>query len=149
MLRQSVENCPEDVWLSGEHPRNYWRIFYHAAAFFHLYLYDNLESWKQWPKHDLGRTYLDGEVPVSEAYTKDEALEFVSLIESEIDGRVDAMDLEEAWCGFTWYPNVSRVELQMLSMRHLHGHLGQLHEILIANGQDIEWLGQVKTDSVL
>ena len=145
MLRQSVENCPDEVWLSGEHPRNYWRIFYHAAAFAHLYLYDNLESWAKWPKHDLSRTYLEGDVPISEPYSRAEALEFVDLIQSEIDDRIDAMDLDAPSCGFTWYPKVSRFELIILSMRHLHGHLGQLNEILIADGRDIKWLGQLNS----
>ena len=145
MFRQAIENCPEYVWLSGEFPRNYWRIAYHALGYAHLYLYEDVASWKKWPKHKLECTWLEGEdVPVDEPYTREELLEVVELIQSEIDPRLDDLDLSAPHCGFTWYPNVSRVELLILSLRHLHGHLGQLHEILIANGQDIEWLGQIK-----
>ena len=38
MLRQTVERCPTDVWTEREHPRNPWRIAYHAVFYAHLYL---------------------------------------------------------------------------------------------------------------
>ncbi len=41
MLRQAVERCPDDLWLEGTHPRNTWRIAYHAANYTHLYLAQN------------------------------------------------------------------------------------------------------------
>ena len=31
MLRQCVEQCPDDLWTSGAHPRPFWRIAFHAA----------------------------------------------------------------------------------------------------------------------
>jgi hypothetical protein len=145
MFRQAIQNCPDDVWTSGDHPRNYWRIAYHALAYAHLYLYEDLASWNKWPNHIQENTYLDGDdVPVNEPYTKQQLTELVNRIDSEIDPRLDALDLTSPTCGFTWYPNVSRVELLILSLRHIHGHLGQLHEILIAHGEDVEWLGQIK-----
>jgi hypothetical protein len=145
MFRQAIENCPDDVWTSGEHPRNYWRIAYHALAYAHLYLYEDLASWNKWPHHIQEKTYLEGDdVPINEPYTKQQLLELVSRIYTEIDPRLDALDLTSPSCGFTWYPNVTRIELLILSLRHIHGHLGQLHEIQIANGEDIEWLGQIK-----
>jgi len=145
MFRQAIQNCPDDVWISGEPPRSYWRIAYHALAYAHLYLYEDLTSWNKWPNHIQENTYLDGDdVPTNEPYTKQELEQLVKLVDGEIDERFDALDLTSPSCGFTWYPNVTRVELLILSLRHIHGHLGQLHEILIANGEDIEWLGQTK-----
>lgn len=145
MCRQAVNDCPDHLWTEGEHPRNYWRILFHALAYLHLYLYEDLKSWKRWPKHVVENTYLDGDdVAESEPYTKQEMLELLELIDGEVDARIDALDLANPKSGFTWYPNVSRVELMILSLRHFHGHLGQLHELLIAEGEDIEWLGQAK-----
>lgn len=144
MLRQAVEVCPEDLWLSGEHPRNYWRIAYHAAGYAHLYLYEDLASWKPWAKARNECAVLEGDVEVMEPYTKAEMLDFIDLIIAEVEPRIDALDIEAEKCGFTWYPNVTRLELFILSLRHLHGHIGQLHELLIARGLDVEWLGQVK-----
>jgi hypothetical protein len=142
MLRQGIERCPDDLWVGGEFPRNPWRIAYHAAAYAHLYLYANLKEWKQWPKHRQECTWLVGDdVPMMEPYTRAEMLELLDLIDQEVDERIDALDLNEATCGFTWYPDVSRVELMFLSLRHLHGHIGQLSELLIARGLDIDWMG--------
>ncbi|HLO97338.1 MAG TPA: hypothetical protein VK171_01980 [Fimbriimonas sp.] len=143
MLRQAIEVCPDDLWLSGEHPRTYWRIAYHAAGYAHLYLYEGMNDWKPWALARNECAVLEGDVEVMTPYTKSEMLDFVDLIVSEVDLRVDAIDIEAPHCGFTWYPNVTRLELHILSLRHLHGHIGQLHELLIARGLDVEWIGQV------
>ena len=141
MLREAIEVCPEDLWRFGEHPRNYWRIAYHAAGYLHLYLYDDMKSWKPWEKARNACAVLEGDVEVMEPYTKQEMLDFMDLISAEIEPRIDALDIESKSCGFTWYPKVTRLELMILSLRHMHGHLGQLHELLIARGLDVEWRG--------
>lgn len=142
MMRQAIERPSEAVWLSGAHPRNYWRIAYHALAYAHLYLFPSLAEWAKWEHHRQDCTYLDGDdVPVAEAYSQAQMLEFCDLTTNLIDSKIDAMDLTEATCGYAWYPTVGRAELLILSLRHLHGHLGQLSEILIAEGGDIDWLG--------
>lgn len=142
MAKQAIERCPDLVWTGGEFPRNYWRIVYHALAYAHLYLYPNLESWQSWSKHRQECTYLDGDdIPVMEPYSKAELAGYVELIESEVNAQIEAMDFSEEWCGYKWYPQVSRIELMVLSLRHLHGHLGQLTEILISHGLDVDWLG--------
>lgn len=148
MFRQAVEVCPEDVWTGGMFPRNTWRIAYHAAAFFHLYLYPNLESWQKWPKHRIECTWLEGDdVPEMIPYSKLEMMEFIELIDSEIDRQIDSLNFDDEAGGFTWYPNVGPAELQVLSLRHFHGHLGQISEILIANGLDVEWVGQLQANA--
>lgn len=141
MLREAIAICPDDLWLWGEHPRTFWRIAYHAAGYAHLYLYESLDDWKPWAKANNACAILEGDVEESTPYTKDEMLELVDLIDREVDPRIDALNLDDPHCGFRWYPTVSRVELLILSLRHLHGHLGQLHEHLIARGLDVEWLG--------
>jgi hypothetical protein len=143
MLRLAVERCPESVWIGGEHPRNYWRIVYHAAAYAHLYLYENLDRWVRWEPARKECAWLDGDdVPVMEPYTQAQMLDYVDLIRTQVDSRIDALDLSDPNCGYTWYPEVSRVELLVLSLRHLHGHIGQLSERLIEQELDVDWLGQ-------
>lgn len=144
MMRELIESTPEDLWLSGEHPRSYWRVAYHALGYTHLYLYEDLASWKAWGKARNHCAVLEGEVEFAEPYTKADLLELTDLILSELDGRVDSLDLDAPTCGFTWYPGVSQVELLLLNLRHLHGHLGQLHELLLGRGIDVEWLGEPK-----
>lgn len=147
MLKEAITNASEELWLGGEHPRNYWRIAYHAAGYAHLYLYENLETWRPWSKARKECSWLNGDdVPIMQPYSQEEMVEFVELIESEIDQRIDALDLEEPTCGFVWYPTVSRFELLLLSLRHLHGHIGQLTELLIAEGKDVKWQGPPPAD---
>lgn len=148
MFRQAVAGCPSQVWVSGEHPRCFWRVAYHALAYFHLYLYESLDSWPAWEKHRQECTYLEGNVAAAEPYSQQEMLEFIDLIDSQLEPRVMAMDLEGETSGFRWYPKVSRVELALLSLRHLHGHLGQLHELLLAQGVDVEWIGPAPENRV-
>ncbi len=142
MMRQAIEVTPDDLWTWGEHPRTYWRIAYHALGYAHLYLYEDMKSWKPWEKAHNDRAIIEGEVDEVTPYTRQELLDFTDLILSEIDERIDALDLDSPTCGFPWYPGVSRVELLILSLRHIHGHLGQLHEHLIARGLDVEWHGE-------
>ncbi len=143
MFRQAIERCPDSLWISGIHPRTFWRIAYHALGYFHLYLFNSVSDWKPWDKHDVANTYLDGEVDVATPYAREEILTYIDQIEAEIAPAIDAMDLEAPNVGFTWYPNVTRFELCLLSLRHFHGHLGQLHELLLAEGEDIEWIGEL------
>lgn len=141
MLQQCVERCPGEVWLAGPHPRSTWRIAYHAAAYAHLYLFPNLAAFEPWPKHKLECTYLEGDVAESAPYSKTELLECIGFVDSEVGPRLGSLNLDAEQCGFDWYPSVSRMELQILSLRHLHGHIGQLSEILLAHGVETDWLG--------
>lgn len=38
MLRQAVEPCPDGLWLSDEHPNQFWHVAYHVLHYTHLYL---------------------------------------------------------------------------------------------------------------
>lgn len=147
MTRQAIAVTPDDLWTWGEHPRTYWRIAYHALGYAHLYLYEDMARWKPWSKAENHRAILEGEVAAVEPYTKQDLLEFADLILAEVPGRINALDLESPTCGFPWYPNVSRFELLLLSLRHIHGHLGQLHEHLIAHGLDVDWIGELPEDA--
>lgn len=144
MLRQAIELTPDTLWNWGTHPRTYWRIAYHALGYAHLYLYEDLATWQKWEKARNDCAILEGGVEQVEPYTRQELLDFADLILAEIDLRIDALDLDSSSCGFGWYPGVTRVELLLLSLRHIHGHLGQLHEHLISHGLDVDWIGELK-----
>lgn len=87
-LRQSChvtagdEVCPEDLWLSGEQLRAVWRIAYHAAGYAHLYLYDEMASWKPWEEARNDCAILVGDVEEMTPYSTVEMLDFVDLIVS-------------------------------------------------------------------
>lgn len=142
MFRQAIERCPEEVWTSGKHPRSFWRIAYHAGYYAHLYLYPNVESYVPWARHIAGAGQLDGRPKKIEPYTREEMLEFADLIIAEAPGKIALLDMSAPQCGYRWYPGIPVFDHQILSLRHLHGHIGQMSEILLAAGVETDWMGQ-------
>jgi len=144
MLRQCVERCPEDVWTSGAHPRTYWRIAYHAAFFTHFYMVQNEAAFTPWVKHREDVDCLWETPPIVEPYTKDEMLEYIDLVDAGVDETVDGLDLESPETGFPWYKNMSKLDHELMNVRHTQGHIGQLSELLMAHGVDTDWVGKVR-----
>ncbi|MBX3114484.1 MAG: hypothetical protein KF836_07955 [Fimbriimonadaceae bacterium] len=142
MLRQCIEACPQELWLSGEHPRNYWRIAYHALFYAHLYAMPTHEHFIAWAKHKPDIECLWEAPPHEAAYSQSEELEYLEFIDHHIDEWVDALDLESQETGFPWYKNMSKLDHQIMNVRHIQGHVGQLSELLMANGIDIDWVGK-------
>lgn len=141
MLRQNIERCPDSLWTSGAHPRNFWRIAYHAIYYTHLYLAPHVEAFEEWSKHRNSARYLWGTPEVETPYTQAEVLEYVDSLGRALDTMVDQLDLEAAETGFDWYPNMSKLEHQLVNLRHLQGHVGQLSELLMAQNISTDWVG--------
>src|SRR4051794_21314430 len=60
MLREVIENCPDDLWLSVE-PRNaYWQVAYHTLFFGHLYMLPNEDAFEPWRGHQGDVQHPDG-----------------------------------------------------------------------------------------
>lgn len=142
MLRECVEVCPEDVWVAGEHPRNFWRIAYHAIFFAHLYAMQGEEDFVSWSKHREDADCLWENPPVVDPYTQKEILQYIDEVDGQIEGWIDALDLISLDSGFSWYPNFAKLDHVMLSIRHLQGHIGQLSELLMAHGIDTKWVSK-------
>lgn len=145
MLRQCVERCPHEVWGSGKHPRSFWRIAYHATFYAYLYLHPGLKEYEgnEWAKSISGAGQLTGRPKEIDPYTKEEMLEYIDLAVAKAPERIAALDLTAKETGYPWYPGLPVFEHQVLSLRHLHGHIGQLSEILNQHGVDTEWMGQL------
>ena len=141
MLRQAVERCPEDLWLSGIHPRNTWRIAYHAAYYTHLYLAQNTKSFEPWSKHRKECVILWNNPKVEDSYSKAEVLEYIDFIVELMPLAVENLNLDAKSSGYSWYPNVPKIEHQFVNLRHIQGHVGQLSELLMARGIEINWAG--------
>jgi len=148
MLRQCVNNCPDDMWTSGTHPRTYWRIAFHTVYFTHLYLGQNEAAFQPWPGRrdeypgmwqapwDLEPYELPEEAT---PYPRSEILEYIDFVDRLIDPTVDSLDLDTAESGFSWYKKIGKLSHEIMTVRHLQGHIGQLSELLMARGIDIEW----------
>ena len=143
MLRETIEKCPEDLWVGGTHPRNTWRIAYHVIFYTHLYLQVNEAAFVPWSKNSTTCRVLwddEGEkAPVETPFSKAELLEYVDLVDAGVDAWVDLIDLESLDPGFSWY-SIPKLDHQILNIRHLQGHMGQLSELVLATGVDLRWI---------
>jgi hypothetical protein len=151
MLADCVKQCPDDVWTSGTHPRTFWRIALHAAFFTHLYLGQNEMVFQPWPAGPESYNTLwkvQGDV---EPYELPEAidplqrqgtLDYIGFIDSLVNPTLDNLDLDASETGFGWYKNMSKLSHELMNLRHIQGHIGQLSELLMAHGIDTDWIGK-------
>lgn len=152
MLAECVEKCPDDLWLSGEHPRTYWRIALHAAFFTQLYLVQDETAYSPWPGRPIGRHYELWTDPANvepyelppnaDSYSQREVLEYIAHVDRLVDSVVDGLDLSTEDSGYRWYPNMSKLSHELMNLRHVQGHVGQLSELLMMRGIDIAWVGK-------
>ncbi len=146
MLRQCVETCPEDLWSAGEHPRTFWRIAYHALFFTHYYLSPSKEEFEAWEHHQDQATVLwdDDEAglpPREVTFSQVQLLSYLDEIYSSVDSLLDALDLASQESGFPWY-KISKLDHQLLNVRHLGVHVGQLQERCFARGIELDWVSK-------
>jgi hypothetical protein len=169
MLAECVELCPEDLWdspnladppgdrsdnaLWGGVERPFWRIAFHDAYFTHLYLGQGESAFQLPPpesavvrRQDFNRMWQppwdlepyelqQGTAPCLQS----EILDYISFVDRLIDRTVDSLDLESRESGFTWYPGITKISHQLLNLRHLQGHVGQLSELLMQRSIDVGW----------
>lgn len=146
MLRECIVACPEDLWTAGKHPRNFWRIAFHVIRGTHQYLVQTEADFVPWERdiEDAFDLWEDAEPPVREAYSQVELLEYLDQVIGMVDETVDGLDLETMDSGFSWYPTVGKLEHQILNIRHLGVHTGQLEELLDARAIDYGWVTRVR-----
>ncbi|MFN8139635.1 MAG: DinB family protein [Fimbriimonadales bacterium] len=143
MLRECVEVCPENVWTAGEFPREFWKIAYHGVFYAHLYLGQNEAAFRPWSKHRQGAQELWKEDAVQlEPNSRAEVMEYLDEVRGMINETIDALDIDTQDSGFHWYPNFPKLEHLVLSIRHIQGHVGQLSELLFAQGIETSWFSR-------
>lgn len=140
MLRDCIALCPDDLWTEGTHPRLFWRIAYHAAYFTDRYLQESAKSFQAWDKHVESMQNLWGKPNAVPQLSRDEVLQYVDDVVSQLERRMAGTDLEAANSGFPLY-EMGKAELQILNLRHLQHHIGQLSELLLSRGIDVPWAG--------
>lgn len=140
MLRQGIVRCPDEMWLEGTHPRTTWRICFHAVFFTHLYLMPSSKDFVKFRKTLRDCAVLWGSPKVREPYSKQEVLDYLDMVLGSMPGWVDALDLSGSESGFSYYPNMSKMEHQLVNIRHLQGHVGQLSELLMMRGIETDWM---------
>jgi hypothetical protein len=160
MLAECVDKCPDSMWIEGVHPRTFWRIAWHASFFAHFYLVQNEEAFngsiEDWPmavRTALGVSDSQKTVKVqpydlpkrATPLTRAQLQEYITYVNGVVDDAVDRLDLECSETGFPWYRNMTKLSHELMNLRHIQGHVGQLSELLMAQGIDTNWIARSST----
>ncbi len=152
MFRDAVEQCRDDLWLDDGPPNAFWQIAYHTIFIGHAYLQTDFESWKPWAEHQADVQQPDGlrqpmaadnSLPMlPEPYTRAQVLKLCGICDDMVDSTVDRFDLESQACGFPWYMGISKLEHQLIAIRHIQHHTAQLADRLrAAQNVGVDWVG--------
>lgn len=160
MLRLAIEACPDDLWTSPAHRNPFWRVAYHVLFYTHFYLESHADDFRPWERHRPEIQYMDQAGPGDgaaggpgaggathfEPYSKRDVLDYWETCDARVDAAVDALDLTAPESGFYWYA-MSKLEHQMVNLRHLGHHTGQLYDrIRSATGRGVDWVGEGAAD---
>lgn len=78
---------------------------------------------------------------VPEPYRKAQTLAYWAICDRAVDAAVDGLDLLSPQSGFPWY-RISKLEHQLVNLRHLQHHAAQLADRLRAAREiGIRWVG--------
>lgn len=141
-LQEVIEACPEDLWLDPRPTNAYWQVAYHTLYFTHLYLAHDEAAFQPWVEHVADVQNPDGFGPADDAdprpvhpepYSKEQALAYWAVVDAAVDGAIAGFDLHRPESGFHWYP-VSKLEHQLINIRHVQHHAAQLADRLRAHG---------------
>ncbi len=141
MLRQVIEKCPDELWLSRSLRNQMWRVAYHALFYAHLYVQPTAQDFVPWPKHrDEVESDPEHERADAEPYSRQDLLEYLDFCKEEAKRRIATVDLHTD-SGFSWYP-ISKIEMQFVNIRHIQQHAGEMAEQLSdKTGIQINWVG--------
>src|SRR5215467_5325786 len=98
MLRDTIERCPDDLWVSHTHTNASWQVAYHTLFFAHLYMHESADAAFAsggWAGHQRDVQHPDGiggaPIPgnplprIPRPYTRAEALEYWTICDRMVD----------------------------------------------------------------
>jgi len=151
MLKETIEQCPDDLWFSEDHRNACWQVAYHTLFFAHVYLMPDKAAFRPWDGHQNEVQHPDG-IPgpadpasslplLPRPYTKSEVLAYWTICDGMVDAALETLDLSRPDSGFSWYP-MPKLEHQILSIRHIQHHTAQLADRLrFATDTGTRWVG--------
>ncbi len=109
MLRETLEQCPDDLWSSSEHVNSFWQVAYHTLFFAHLYIQPNEAAFRPWEYHQSEVQHEDGiagppdpnsTLPlIPEPYTRAQVLAYWNVCDELVDDAVDELNLNDPSSG--------------------------------------------------
>ena len=143
MLLEAIDSCPAGLWTSEAYTNPYWQVAYHTVYYTHLYLQPDEFMFTPWehhrPDHHRFGPRAASAGPLI-PYSPAELMDYGRRCEAEVDAAVDRLDLTAASSGFSTY-RMPKLEHQLVNLRHVHHHTGQLADRLRqAAGKGIAWV---------
>jgi hypothetical protein len=144
MLQEAIDNCPSEMWSSVRYVRPCWQIAYHTLYYADLYLRPSEAKFTPWElhRHEHHRFVGPDEIFITlEPFTPLEVTAYLHDLDARVDELVDRLDLSASESGFPRY-QMSKYEHQLVSLRHIQHHLGQLSDRLRQDaGFGVRWVG--------
>ena len=143
MLKAALDSCPEGLWAEDSYRNQSWQVIYHTLFYTDFYLSVSEQAFVPWSQHrkgywDLGPA-LDRTPRI--AYSREELTAYWEDLDARIDLAVDSLDLDAPESGFPWY-QMGKLEHQLVNIRHIQHHTGQLTERLRQSAQiGLKWHG--------
>ena len=143
MLLEAIERCPASLWTSDAYTNPFWQVAYHTLYYTHLYLQPGETGFTPWERHRPDHHRFG---PRAESagplipYTPVELSAYGRKCDAAVDAAVDRLDLTASFSGFSSYP-MPKLEHQLVNLRHIHHHTGQLADRLRQEaGTGIAWV---------
>ena len=148
MLLEAIDTCPGSLWTSDAYTNPYWQVAYHTLYYTHLYLQPDAAAFTPWglhrPDHHRFGPRAESAGPL-DPYAPADLSAYGRLCDGMVDSAVDRLDLAASSSGFDNYP-MPKLEHQLVNLRHIHHHTGQLADRLRqAAGTGIGWVRGVPT----
>jgi hypothetical protein len=144
MLKDAVDQCPDDLWTGGNYPNAFWRVAYHTLFYTHMYLQPDIKSFKPWRYHRDGWHSLGKPrkpLKTVKPCTKARVLMYWRFCDKLVDSAVAKLDLDAPKCGFWWY-KLPKLDHQINNIRHIQHHAALLAgRLRLAGGIDVGWVG--------
>jgi hypothetical protein len=139
MLKQAIEQCPDELWTAAGRGAPFWQVAYHTLFFVHLYAQPGSTGFVPWDVELEGIEDLRRRP--EKVMGKTELLDYWSRCDAMVDVWVDAIDVDTETCGFSWY-QLPKLDHQIVNIRHIQHHAAILAARLReADGTDIRWVG--------
>lgn len=156
MLRDAIDRCPDALWTDPAPTNAFWQVAYHTLYFTHLYLQPDEAGFQPWAGHQADVQHEDAiagpadrtsPLPlIPRPYTRAQVLAYLDHVGEAVDG-VDALDLAATTSGFSWYP-MGKLEHQLVNLRHVQHHVGQLADrVRAATGDGVRWVSPKRSET--
>ena len=144
MLLEAIESCPAGLWTSPAYTNQYWQVAYHTLFYTDMYLQPDESAFTPWEHHRSEHhrfgPHADS-VAALTPYTPGELVVYWRRCDAMVDSALDRLDLTAPVSGFSWY-QMPKLEHQLVNLRHLHHHTGQLADRLRqVAGRGVRWVG--------